>query len=114
MKASTCLERELASRGLALPARLVAELRAACRAPFTGQLTLWDRLQRGCAVLDAAGDDDALWDRWEAILAAWVCTQQEVGMFAPKPRPRAPRKGGQRETTRGPSFKWQTEKGTRS
>lgn len=79
--AAACFAAELERRGLTIPARLHAELRAATRAPFVSAPVLEQRLLQGDAVLRAHGDQDApdeLWDRWEAIFVAWCCCEQEI------------------------------------
>lgn len=111
--ARAIFDADLASRDLDLPADLVPELRQLLATPRVSQNALWDRLLRGCEVLAANGDDRAhqrLWDRWEAIFAAWWATQQEIDAGLKAARKRSTRRTGT-VTVSGPTFNWHTETG---
>lgn len=67
---------EIEARTLDVPEDLIDELRQWCLAPPVFLTRLHDRLLDGADIIDARGGNDApqhLWDRWEAILVAYVC-----------------------------------------
>ena len=81
--AVACYRNEVSRRGLVIPAELHDELRQACLAPRTNERWLMARLQHGCRVMlryEDAGEvvPDALWERFEAILVAWLCCKDEM------------------------------------
>lgn len=94
MNARARLLRTLEARNLTHDPELVAELATLCAAPWHNEPVLWARLQRGAAVLDRRGDiaaPDHLWARWEALLVAWQCCQQEIDDTLTKGRRRRTR-----------------------
>lgn len=100
-----CLDRELSTRGLTPSADFRAELRQLCIEPLNGQLILWERLLKGCTVLDAHGGaqaPDQLWERWEALFAAWCCTQEAMHEL----RLEAERRDRRNRQVTTPHFNW--------
>lgn len=79
MNAAACFAERITAQGIEIPPRLEKELHLKCMLPFLSIFDLWDRLMKGCVVLDRHGDIDApdhLWQRWEAIFIAWHCCQE--------------------------------------
>ena len=77
----TCLAKELAWRRLAISADFRAELEAICAYPDTAIAVCMARLDKGEAIIARRGGNhapDALWTRFEALLACWLCCDKAI------------------------------------